>query len=48
MEMATKNFIVSFERDSKTINRSVLQNFYVCFTSGDILISINDLSDILD
>ena len=36
-KMATKNFIVSFERDSKTINRSLLQNFYICFTSGDIL-----------
>ena len=36
-EMATKNFIVSFERDSKTLNRSLLQNFYICFTSGDIL-----------
>ena len=35
--MATKNFIVSFERESKTINRSLLQNFYICFTLGDIL-----------
>ena len=35
-EMATKNVILSFERDSKTINRSLLQNFYTCFTSGDI------------
>ena len=32
-----KKFIVSFERDSKTINRSLLQNFFICFTSGDIL-----------
>ena len=30
-EMATKIVIVSFERDSKTIHRSVLQNFYICF-----------------
>ena len=35
--MAKKNFIVSFKRDSKTINRSLLQSFYICFTSGDIL-----------
>ena len=27
--MATKFFIVSFERDSKTIYRSVLQNSYI-------------------
>ena len=27
--MATKFFIVSFERDFKTIYRSLLQNFYI-------------------
>ena len=37
MEMATKFFIVSFERDSKIIYRSVLLNFYICFTLGDIV-----------
>ena len=30
---ATKIFIVSFERDSKTIHRSLLHNFYVCLIS---------------
>ena len=33
--MATKIF-VPFERDSKTVYRSLSQNFYMCFTSGDI------------
>ena len=28
-EMATKYFIVSFERDSKTTYRSLLQKFYI-------------------
>ena len=32
-----KNLIVSFERDSKTIYRSLLQHFCICFTSEDIL-----------
>ena len=35
--MATKIFIVSFERYLKTINGSPLQNFYICFALGDIL-----------
>ena len=36
--METKPFIVSFERDSKTIYyRSLLQNFYTFFTLGDIV-----------
>ena len=35
--MAKKNLIDSFERDSKTMYTSLLQNFYICFTSGDIL-----------
>ena len=33
-----KNFIVLFERDSKTIYGSPLQNFYTCFISGNTLI----------
>ena len=35
--MATKNFTVQFERNSKIIYRSILQNFYICFTLGDIV-----------
>ena len=46
--MATKTFIVSFERHSKTIYRSLLQNFNVCFISWHILIRNIKLSTILD
>ena len=40
--MATKFFIVSFEGDSKIIYRSLLQNSYICFTSGDIYCHLNN------
>ena len=39
-EMETKIFIVLFERDSKTIYRSLLQNFYICLIWWDILTEI--------
>ena len=47
-EMATKSFIVSFERESKTIYRSLLQNFFICLISLHILIRNIKLSAILD
>ena len=40
---SNKNFIISFERDSKTIHRKEIQKqyigtyiFYICFTLGDV------------
>ena len=44
--MATKNFIVSFERDSKTIE--VYCEIFIFVLLQEILIPINDLSAILD
>ena len=46
--MATTFQVISFERGSKTIYRSLLQNFYICNTLRDILTQIYELPAILD
>ena len=47
-EMATKFFIVSFERVSKTIYRSLLNYFYIFFISLNIFVWNLKLSAIFD
>jgi hypothetical protein len=47
--MATKNFIVSFERTFKIISRILLQMFHIFLDSWNILTESNaELSAILD
>jgi hypothetical protein len=46
--MATKNFIVQFERTLKIIYETLLQIFHILLDSWNILIECNELSAILD
>ena len=43
-EVATNIFTVSFGRDSKTIYRCVVQNFYICFTW--IIVDMDETSQV--